>query len=82
MSEHHEDLIEPEGVNAASAEGTREGTRPYGGDVVSGGRPQDAPPVPEDDEARGEEMVGTARTTPADPSQPAGPSGQDSGSAQ
>ena len=82
VSEHRDDLVEPEGVNSSSADAVEEGTRAPEGDVLHGGRPQDAPAVPEDDEATGDEMVGTPRTFPQDPSQPGGPPGQDSGSAQ
>jgi hypothetical protein len=82
VSEHRDDLVELEGVNAASADGAAESDPPPGLDARSGGQPEDAPDVEPDDEARGDEMVGTPRTLPEDPSQPAGPPGQDSGSAQ
>ena len=82
MSEHRDDLVEPEGVNAASADATAEFEAPHDADVLSGGRPDRAPGVQPDEEERGEEMIGTPRTTPPDAGQPAGPPGQDSGSAE
>jgi hypothetical protein len=79
MSEQRDDLVEPEGVNAGSADATAE-SEPRTGDVLQGGRPEDAPRRP-DAVGGDEEMVGAAGTTPTDPSQVAAPPGQDSGSA-
>lgn len=83
MTDRH-DLVEPEGVNAESADGTAEGSTgtPEAGDVRAGGDPDAAPPARQDDEQRAEdEMVGPAGTDPADPGQFAAPPGHDSGSA-
>jgi hypothetical protein len=74
--QHSGDLIEPEGVNAAS---DRVGTPHPEGDVVSGGRPE-AAPDPEPEAVDGaDDLVAAPADAEREPSQPHGPSGQDSG---
>lgn len=74
-------LVEPEGVNAASADSTAETPHPAG-DVTGGGdasgapdRGDPAPGAPQEDE-----LAGTAAAFVDEPSQEHGSSGQDAGS--
>lgn len=50
-SPRREDLVEPEGVNAGSAESTAESPETGGGDVVDGGHPERAADQVEESEA-------------------------------
>jgi hypothetical protein len=74
--EHQGDLIEPEGVNAAS---DRIGRPQEEGDVVSGGRPQDAPDVEQEAVDATDDLVAAPEDTDREPGQPHGSSGQDAG---
>jgi hypothetical protein len=74
--EHRGDLVEPEGVNADS---DRVGAPHEEGDVVSGGRPEAAPDVEEKAVDASDDMLAAPADTDPEPSQPHGPSGQDSG---
>jgi hypothetical protein len=84
MSQHdaEPDLVEPEGVNAASEEATAEtADSPGGRHVRAGGRPEAAPPAEQhDQQSADDEMAGAPGTDPADPGQPEASPGQDSGS--
>jgi len=73
--EHKNDLVEPEGVNAAS---DRVGAPHDEGDVVSGGRPEAAPDEEELVDGS-DDLVAAPEDDEREPSQPLGPSGQDSG---
>ena len=74
--EHKDDLIEPEGVNAAS---DRVGAPHDEGDVVSGGRPEAAPDEAQELVDGSDDLVAAPEDDEREPSQPLGPSGQDSG---
>ena len=74
--EHKDDLVEPEGVNAAS---DRVGAPHDEGDVVSGGRPEAAPNQEEELVDGSDDLVAAPEDDEREPSQPLGPSGQDSG---
>jgi hypothetical protein len=74
--EHKDDLVEPEGVNAAS---DRVGAPHDEGDVVSGGRPEAAPNEEEELVDGSDDLVAAPEDDEREPSQPLGPSGQDSG---
>ena len=74
--EHQDDLVEPEGVNAAS---DRVGTPTPEGDVVSGGRPEAAPDTEEQATDGSGDLTAAPREAEPEPSQPHGTSGQDSG---
>ena len=74
-----DDLVEPEGVNAAS---DRVGTSPpegAEGDVVSGGRPEAAPDAEQQATDGSADLVGAPDDDERKPSGPHGESGQDSG---
>lgn len=73
MTSPTNDLIEPEGTNAGSAEATSEGAHPPAeGDVVSGGDPDAMPDEPDGVDDR--DLTGAG---PADDE--SGESGQDAG---
>lgn len=74
--EHKDDLVEPEGVNAAS---DRVGAPHDEGDVVSGGRPEAAPNQEEELVDGSDDLVAAPEEDEREPSQPQGPSGQDAG---
>ena len=74
--EHQHDLVEPEGVNADS---DRVGTPHEEGDVVSGGRPEAAPDEEQELVDGSDDLVAAPEDDEREPSQPLGPSGQDSG---
>jgi len=74
--EHKDDLVEPEGVNAAS---DRVGAPHDEGDVVSGGRPEAAPDQDQELVDGSDDLVAAPEDDEREPSQPLGPSGQDSG---
>jgi hypothetical protein len=74
--EHSDDLVEPEGVNAAS---DRVGASHDEGDVVSGGRPEAAPDDEQASVDGSADLVAAPEGDEREPSQPHGESGQDSG---
>jgi hypothetical protein len=82
MSERDHDLVEPEGVNAASDDAAAEGAGRKGADDVrSGGRPEAAPPVEQhDQQPADDEVAGAPGTDPSDPGQQQASPAQDSGS--
>ena len=77
--EHRHDLVEPEGVNAASDRVVERSADADEGDVVSGGRPEDAPDAEEQATDASDDLVAAPEDAEGEPSQPHGPSGQDSG---
>lgn len=66
MSEPRSNLIEPEGVNAGSADSTAEGETPHG-DVRSGGHPERAD---EQADRHEDDEIVDAPFQPRDPSAP------------
>ncbi len=74
--QHSGDLVEPEGVNAAS---DRIGAPHNEGDVVGGGRPDQAPDPDQQPTDGAADLVAAPTDDEGEPSQPQGPSGQDSG---
>lgn len=75
----HSDLVEPEGVNAASAQATAEPVHHEPeGDVLGGGDAEAVPTEPDTEDDR--DLTGTAPATDdREPGFPAAESGQDTG---